>query len=250
VVGGGLAPCGLTADPSGDVWVASCFTPGSGQGSNVVRVDAKTLKFKQTLSVPGGNFFFRGLAYGGGALWLADQPPYVHAITEVDPLDPRDERTIRINYRPGALAWSGDYGDLWITNFDDGKLTRLHAASGNPQTIDSVGINPGPGLVVDGSGVWVGDWSVAHVVRTSAVGPFRPRSIHLPVRHRARCPQISCVWAVAAGAGSIWATTPEDGALWRINPKTNRVTRIRLPYPPTGVTADANNVWVTVRGKP
>jgi len=252
VVGGGLAPCGLTADPSGDVWVANCFPLGSGQGSSVVRVDARTLKFNQTLSVPGGNHYFRGLAYGGGALWLADQPgssSYVPRITEVDPRHPHSPRTIRIDYRPGALAWSGGYGDLWISNYDDGALTRVHAATGTPQTIDYVGINPGPGLVVDGSIVWVGDWSAAHVLRTSAVGPFRPRSVPLPVRNRARCPRISCVWAVAAGAGSIWATTPEDDALWRINPKTNAVTRISLRYPPAGVTADASNVWVTVRGK-
>jgi class 3 adenylate cyclase len=30
VVGGGLAPCGLAADPSGDVWVANCFASGAG----------------------------------------------------------------------------------------------------------------------------------------------------------------------------------------------------------------------------
>jgi len=247
---GGLSPCGLTADPSGDVWVANCFTPGTGETSNAVRVDARTLKFKETLPVPGGNHYFRGLAYGGGALWLADQPPHVHAITEVDPRHPRSPRTIPITYRPGALAWSGAYGDLWITDYDDGKLTRLDAATGTPQTIDSVGINPGPGLAVDGSTVWAGDWSVAHVVRTSAVEPFRPRSVPLPIRNRARCPRISCVWTVAAGAGFIWAATPEDGALWRIDPKTNAVRRISLPYRPAGVAADANNVWVTVRGKP
>ena len=28
--------------------------------------------FKQTLLVPGGNSFFRGIAYGGGSLWLSD----------------------------------------------------------------------------------------------------------------------------------------------------------------------------------
>ena len=55
--------------------------------------------------------------------------------------------------------------------------------------------------------------------------------------------------AIAAGAGDIWATTPRDGALWRIDPKTNAVTRVNFPYMPTGVTADANDVWVTVREK-
>jgi hypothetical protein len=47
----------------------------------------------------------------------------------------------------------------------------------------------------------------------------------------------------------MWATTPHDGALWRIDPKTSRVTRVNLPYLPTGVAADANDVWLTVRGQ-
>jgi DNA-binding SARP family transcriptional activator/streptogramin lyase len=242
--GGGLAPYGLAADPSGDIWVANCFPTGSGQTSNVVRVDARTMKFNQTLLVPGGNNFFRGVVYGGGFLWLGDSDS---AVTQVDP-GTRAERRLRVPSSVGTgLAWSGAYGDLWVTSFDHGNLTRLHTPTGISQTI-LVGVNPVP-PVVDGNVVWVGDWSVPHVVRLAAVGTPRPRSIALPVRHHARCVKLSCVWWVAAGAGFIWATTPEDGALWRIDPKTNTVTRVALPYRPAGVTADANNVWVTVRGK-
>ncbi len=246
VVGGGLAPCGLTADPSGDVWVANCFPQGSGQASNVVRVDARTLKFNQPLPVPGGIEFFRGMAYGGGFLWLGDyrEPP---AVIEVDPVT-RAQRRIRMPSPLGALAWSGGYGDLWVTSFSDGNLTRLHMATGRKKTIDGVAPEP-VSPIVDGSVVWVADWSSPQVVRLAVVGTPRPRSIALPVRHHTRCAQISCVWRVAAGAGAIWAATPEDYALWRIDPRTNKPTRIPLPYPPTGVTADANNVWVTVRGR-
>ena len=245
VVGGGIAPCGLTADPSGDVWVANCFTPGSGQTSNIVRVDATALTFKQTLPVPGGNSFYRGLAYGGGSLWVADDPGV--AITQVDPRTGA-KRTIPVPNPPGAMAWSEGYGDLWITDFSGGSLMRLHAATGATQTIDSAAINPAS-VVVDGNVVWVADWSAPQVVRLSAIGPVRRRSVPLPVRNHATCVKISCVWTVAAGAGAVWATTPRDRALWRIDPKTNAVTRVSLPYPPAAVTADATDVWVTVRGK-
>ena len=51
---GGLAPCGLAPDPSGDVWVANCFA-SRGRGANVVRVDATTLDFEATYRVPGGD---------------------------------------------------------------------------------------------------------------------------------------------------------------------------------------------------
>jgi len=245
-VGGGLAPCGVTPDPSGDIWVANCFPPGSGQASNIVRVDARTLRFKQVLRVPGGNFFFRGVAYGGGSLWLGDYRE-APAVMQVDPAT-HAERRIRVPSTAGGLAWSGAYGDLWVTSFGDGNLTRLHPATGRSQTIDSVAVNP-LSPVVDGSVVWVADWSAPQVVRLPAVGGGRPRPIDLPVHRHKACVKISCVWRVAAGAGAIWATTPEDRALWRIDPQTNRVRRISLPYPPAGVTADADDVWVTVRAK-
>ena len=125
---------------------------------------------------------------------------------------------------------------------------RLHTAAGATQTIGSAAINP-DSVVVDGSVVWVADWAAPQVVRLNAIGPIRRRSVPLPVRNHTTCVRISCVWTVAAGAGAIWATTPQDDALWRIDPKTNTVTRVNLPYPPAAVTADANDVWVTVRSR-
>ena len=57
------------------------------------------------------------------------------------------------------------------------------------------------------------------------------------------------VWNVAAGVGAVWATTPREGALWRIDPRTNAVTRITMPHFPTGVAADDDDLWVTVRAE-
>ena len=253
---GDLLPCGVTPDPSGDVWVANCFTPGSGT-SNVVLVHKRTLEFGKPLPVPGGTIFYRGLVWGDGYLWAADIPsgssPYVPAVTRADPGTGK-ERRIRVPDACGCvLGWSGSYGDLWVGAFQAGSLTRVNGITGTRKTKDSVAINPSS-VVVDGDAVWVGDWSAPQVVRVSAVGAWRLRRISLPVRNH-RCggggdgPKTSCVWRVAAGAGFIWATTPRDDALWRIDPKTNKVRRIALPYGPTGVAADAHNVWVTVRGK-
>ncbi len=36
-------------------------------------------------------------------------------------------------------------------------------------------------------------------------------------------------------------------APYRVDKKTNKVTRIAMPYLPTCVAADNNDVWVTVR---
>jgi streptogramin lyase len=246
VVGGGLAPCGITADPSGDVWVANCYPSTPGLRDDVVRVDAKTLAFKKTFSAPGGDGFFRGLVYGGGSLWVAQivggDLQNADTVTQIDAQTGK-ERTIHVTREANELAWSGGYGDLWIANFSEGSLTRMHPATGAVRTVDDVATQP-TDPIVDGSVVWVANWASPELVRLSAVGSPRIHRISLPTGD----PAIG-VWNIAVGAGAVWATTPHDGALWRINPQTSSVKRVNLPHLPTGVAADANDVWVTVRGK-
>ncbi len=136
VVGGGLAPCGLTADPSGDVWVVNCYPPKTEQRDNVQRIDAKTLKFEATWPVPGGTGFYRGRAYGGGSLWVSgggDQNRDM--LTQVDP-QTGAQQTIHLGRQAGGLAWSEGYGDLWIVNFNEGSLMRLNPATGAAKTFD------------------------------------------------------------------------------------------------------------------
>ncbi len=246
VVGGGLAPCGLAADPSGDVWVANCYPTGAGTRANVVRIDSTTLDFEATWSVPGGEGFYRGLAYGGGSLWVSEvagaDRPGQPIVTQVDPAT-GEQRTIDLADPGTPLAWSDGYGDLWVSNFDTGRLTRIHPVTETVETIDTAAVNPAS-LVVEGDVVWVGDWEGPRVGRLSAVGSGDPRVVSLPVDN-----PTAGVWDVAAGLGAIWATTPRDGTLWRIDPRNNDVTRIRMPYLPTGVTVTPEGVWVTVRAQ-
>ena len=244
VVGGGLAPCGLAADPSGDVWVANCFASGSGVSANVVRVDAKTLDFETTWRVPAGTGFFKGITYGGGSLWVADVSGAVEhrGVTRIDPQTGGQGR-IRLDRQAGSLAWSEGYGDLWTTNFLRGSVLRLDPESGAVKTYESVSSNPAP-LVVQGDGVWVGDWMRPEVVRVPAIGSGTARHVALPTSVRS-----AGITAVAAGAGGVWATAPDTRALWRIDPKTNYATRIAMRYYPWGVAVGDDGVWVTVRGE-
>jgi DNA-binding SARP family transcriptional activator/streptogramin lyase len=239
---GGLAPCGLAPDPSGDVWVANCFA-SRGRDANIVRVDATTLDFDATYRVPGGDVggvYYRAFAYGGGSLWLDGPDLRKHAtVIQLDPQSGK-QRAIRLPNPGAALAWAETSGDLWGSNFGEGTLTRLHASTRAVETVN-VSVRPGH-ILVDGDTVWVGDWEFPGLERLPAVGASRPRLVDLPVRTFG-----GGVWLIAAGEGYIWATTPRDRALWRIDPKTNEAKRIPMPYPPTGVDVNEGDVWVTVR---
>lgn len=244
-VGGGLAPCGLAADPSGDVWVANCYASG-GPNANVVRIEATTLEFEATWPVPAGEGFYRGLSYGGGSLWVSEiageVAPERNVLTQLDP-GTGAQRSIPLPRAGTPLAWSEGYGELWIGNFDFGSLTRLHTVTEHLELVDLVTGSPGS-IVVDGDIVWVGDWNTPQIERLRAVGSPQPRTVPLPVDNASS----GGVWRVAAGLGFVWATTPNDGTLWRIDPATDDVTRIAIPYLPTGVAVTNNAVWVSVRG--
>jgi streptogramin lyase len=245
-VSGGLAPCGITPDPSGDVWVANCYPRVPGLRDEVVRVGARTLDFKRIVSAPGGPGYYRGLVYGGGSLWVSQiagqRPP--SSLTQIDP-QTKAERTIPLPRAGAPLAWSGPYGNLWIANFDYGSVTRLQPGTRKKRVVPGVAVNPAS-LAVDKSAIWVGDWGAPEVARINAIGSPRPRRIRLP-----GADGLDGVWCVAAGAGGIRATTPRathvDAALWRIDPKTGHASRVGVPYRPACVTANASGVWVTRR---
>jgi streptogramin lyase len=235
---GGVAPCGIAGDPSGDVWVANCFADGA--AATVKRVDAKTLRFEKTFRVPSGTGFYRGLVYGGGSLWVGETdqglgPP----VLEVDPKTGA-RRPVSLDHRANWLAWSGGYGDLWVNDFDGGRVSRLHADTGLPTTYESVVAKPGSTAPYRDA-VWVGDWAAPEVTRLPVAGGSR-RTIHLPAR---TVP--SGVTLVAAGADAVWAAVPDDHAVFRIDPRTGLTRRIDLKYYPWGVAVGDDGVWVSVR---
>ena len=248
-VGNGLAPCGIAPDPSGDLWVANCYGSGSDE---VVRVDARTLHFddKREVPDPSPRGYYRGITYGGDSVWVADPSgdpkptPWGLGLSQLDRQNPSAPRgSIRLKRHATALAWDEGNQDLWMSNFFDGSVTRMHAATGALGRYDHVANQPGS-IAVRNDVVWVADWDIPRVVRIPADGSGPPLSIPLPhVRHPAG------VTSLAAGADGIWAADPEDQAIVRIDPKTNKPTRFGFRYPPWGVTVADDGVWVVFRSR-
>jgi hypothetical protein len=62
--------------------------------------------------------------------------------------------------------------------------------------------------------------------------------------------QESAVHSQASGCNQrrrVAAVGVRPDEAWRIDPETDAVTRIPMPYLPSGVAADDDAVWVTVR---
>jgi hypothetical protein len=243
---GEVAPCGLTPDPSGDVWVLNCYP--SGHHSTVQRINHRTKDLGSRYPVPGGGFI-RGMTYGGDFLWLNGGD----GARRVIKLDPQTGHTQPINtpYPAGDLAYDGNYGELWIVNYVHPGVSRMDVSSvaaGKGRVIPyphHVGVFPA-WLLVQGDSVWIADWSKAQVVRVPARGAGKPTYIHLPVRTG----QSGGVTALAAGGGYIWATVPDDKAVWRINEETGEKKRFTFRYHPWGIdVADDGRIWVTFRAR-
>jgi class 3 adenylate cyclase/streptogramin lyase len=242
VVGGGLAPCGLTADPSGDVWVASCIPSVDRVETTIVRVDATTLQFEEFVEAPSiRRFAFRGLARGAGSLWISDpnEDSFApQAVTRID-LETDKRRSIRVGSRPAELAWAKSY--LWVANFYGSSVSRIRAATSSVDTLDDIGGRLGPfWVVVTNNAVWLAQVADHRVWRIDPHAFRYGGAVILDVKRE------SGIASLAAGEGSVWATTPGDSALWRIDPATNQGRRIALKYRPTGVAVGGGAVWVAI----
>jgi len=235
-------PCGMTPDPSGEsVWVAECYADKS--PGDVIRVDAKTRRiWPRFPRVPHGIGFARAMVYGDGWLWLTVAAGR-DTSNELTRLNPRTGKVKMFKTgNQGPLAWSGKYGDLWMTAFAGGGVSRMRGGSGKPYLIEGVADHP-LGIAVRGDEVWVGDWSHPTLAHFSAVAPDTPVKVHLPVKNRP-----AGVVAVIAARGYIWATVPDDHAVYRIDPKDpHHPTRIELKYNPWVITAGNDGIWVTLR---
>jgi DNA-binding SARP family transcriptional activator/streptogramin lyase len=234
----GVAPCGITPDPSGDVWVGNCYPPG--QGGNVERVNAKTLRFSHATRVPTGAGYYRGMAYASGSLWVGGvccDPD--SRLLQIDP-ETGKPHTILLKQQAIVLAAPEGYADLWMTNFG-GIASRMNVETKKVRST-VVTNDPSPLAVYHGV-VWVGDWEVPTITRLPAHGTGRPLPIPLHVP-----PHTGGITSIAAGNGYIYATVPDIHAVIQIDPKTNQQRKIPLRYAPWGVTVDEHGaVWVTLR---
>jgi serine/threonine-protein kinase len=214
----------------GAVWVASADKP------EIVRVNAQ---YGSTTRIPlpkledGTPMSPRGIAYGGGSLWVGQGP----RILRIDPDTGKVQKTIAAN-------------DTWILRFGDGALYAATPYSGDFLKVDPGSntvswrshIHPWLGDLIAAAGwVWLTVDSDAGVYRFSEADGSQNGFVHTG----------DGSGALASGAESIWVTNWRDGTVSRVDPVSSAATTFPTGNAPTGVTVTPDaRVWVGVTARP
>jgi YVTN family beta-propeller protein len=174
------------------------------------------------------------IATGFGALWLR-----LHdgSVARIDPVTNRLVATIGVG--------SGEFGDIatgegsvWVTTFDEDKLSRIDPATNRVVAEVRVGTNPEAVGFTPGA-VWVADHRGGTVTRVDpttntvvakiAVGPKGPSG---PSR-------------ITVVNGGVWTLLPNSAAVVRIDVATNRVDRsYAISGGAGGLTSDGEVIYV------
>ena len=134
--------------------------------------------------------------------------------------------------QPGLADTALGHGAVWVTNPQEGTLTKIDPASADvQQVLDGLG---GPsGLTIDDDYIWVADTFGKRIV---AIVPLRASA---PEIELALAPS-----AIAHAGGSIWTTHPLDNVVTHIDLATDQRTLIPVGRSPTHIAAEDTAAWI------
>jgi YVTN family beta-propeller protein len=203
---GGRASCGppfaSLAVGAGAVWFVC-------RGGQVGRVDLRTRQGRSVeveAELVGSSSAilpqFEDVVFGLDSLWILDSQS--NSVVEVDPLVIQKQTPFSVGQDARAIAASSD--SLWVANYADDTVTRLHFQSpGATPVITTHPVGDGPVDVAFGEGaVWVVNQLDRSVTRIDAESGDVVKTIEIGNE-----PQ-----RVAAGEGYVWVTVraPESDA--------------------------------------
>ena len=226
----GGTPTGLAAT-SAAVWVVD-------DSGNVSRIDPRYDRPVDTRGLATTIGFFGGTVRPAltafGSVWLASP---AGVILRLNPASGRVVATVGVGNRPTAIAAGA--GSLWVTNGNDGTVTRI-----DPQTLVTktipVGNDPAA-VAVDADGAWVANAGDNAVVRldtdTNAVA--------------ATIPVGDGPAAILSTATALWVANLRDGTVMRLDRRSGKVAKtIRLGGAPSALTTADGHVWVALAPAP
>jgi len=174
-----------------------------------------------------------GALLGKGASEAGATEVRANALGLIDPGSGKIEGEIPVDAAPTGVA-RGE-GAVWVTNANDGTVSRIDSVGRSVrQTID-VGNSPG-GIAVGAGAVWVTNHDDGTVSRIEPETNEVVQTIEVgngPI-------------AVAFGEGAVWVTNSADRTLSRIDPDSGDVVKtIETDAVGRGLAVGGGSVWIT-----
>jgi len=219
----GAAPPVALAVGADSVWVATAF------GDKALwRFDPRTEHFRQPI---GPSVGLSGVAYGAGALWMADKTDDV--VYRVDPRT--DTVTARIPVGEGPEGICVDFGSVWVVNAVDGSVSRIDAASAT--LTETIALRAAPSAIATGRGaVWVVSESSSVLIR---IDPATNTTTEIPLGIGPS--------AVAVTDSVLWVSHGVAGEISRIDFDSFKVSATTHVHGAVNsISSDGRSVWATV----
>ena len=226
----GGPPTGIAATGAA-VWVID-------DSGNVSRIDPRydrpvdTRRLAETVGFFGGTA--RPALTAFRSVWIASP---AGVVLRLNPASGRVVDTVGVGNRPTAIAAGA--GSVWVTNGNDGTVTRI-----DPQTLATktipVGNDPAA-VAVDAAGAWVANAGDNAVVRldtdTNAVAATMPVG--------------DGPAAILLTATALWVANLRDGTVMRLDRRSGDVEKtIRLGGAPSALATADGHVWVALAAAP
>ena len=209
------------------VWLAHSTNPVTLAANSVGAVEADG---SISAAVPVGTDP-SGVAYGGGALWVANRSD--GTVSRINLATHTVVDTIDVGTAPEALTVTA--GDVWVANFSDNTVSQINIATN--KMVETITVGTRPAAIGSGpSGVWVansGDNTIQRINPFTGL-PDKPIGV-------GDGPD-----GIAVDADSVWVANGRDGTVSWIDPKTGQdvTSPIRAGSGPKGIAVSGNDVWV------
>jgi streptogramin lyase len=146
----------------------------------------------------------------------------------------RVTRTVKVGYRPNAIALAGGY--VWVASFNDGVMRMRWPTMTGRKTMRT---GRGTGAIATGFGsLWISYGPGRSIERVNPrTGKLVVPRLALP--HRSR--------SLAVGAGAVWSAGGVPASIVRITPDGLRTTN-RLSLDAGSLAARGNRLWAVGQG--
>ncbi len=169
------------------------------------------------------------VAVGDGQVWVVNQLD--RTVSEVSPQARKQVGTIQVGNGATAIAYG--HGSVWVANASDYSLSRIDADSAKvAATVPLAGVPEG--IASGRRGMWVSSSSTGQLLLVDPKSNRVTQSI--PIGNGPR--------GVAVGAGSVWVANEPDGTVSRLDPRSGRVRKTTVGDSPNGVAYGDGAVWV------